>query len=80
MDLRITRRALMDKELKTELNYRKDFERCFEWIDLHLKENITVHEMANVMGYSLYHFCRIFYAYQGLTPMEYVLIEDCKQH
>lgn len=55
------------------MNYRNAFENCFEWIDSHLKENITVDEMAREMGYSVYHFCRIFYLYQGLTPMEYVL-------
>jgi AraC family transcriptional regulator len=55
------------------LNYRKEFERCFDWIDSHLKERITVTDLANEIGYTVYHFCRIFYVYQGMTPMEYVL-------
>jgi len=55
------------------MNYRKEFETCFEYVESHLKDGITTEELANVMGYSLYHFCRVFYAYQGMTPMEYVL-------
>lgn len=55
------------------MNYRKDFETCFEWIEKHLKDEVTVGSMAAEMGYSIYHFCRIFYLYQGKTPMEYVL-------
>lgn len=55
------------------MNYRKEFESCFEYIELHLKESITVANLASKMGYSVYHFCRIFYGYQGMTPMEYIL-------
>lgn len=55
------------------MNYREDFESCFTYIEAHIKEKITTDELASFMGYSLYHFCRIFYAYQGMTPMEYVL-------
>lgn len=55
------------------MNYRKEFESCFAYIEAHIKEEITTDELARVMGYSLYHFCRIFYAYQGMAPMEYVL-------
>lgn len=42
------------------------------YIEAHLKDQLTVIDIANEMGYSLYHFSRIFYAYQGMTPMEYV--------
>lgn len=59
-----------DKEQR--LNYRNEFEHCFSYIERHLKDNLTVSDLANEMGYSIYHFCRIFYAYQGMTPMEYV--------
>ena len=55
------------------MNYRRQFEKCFTYIEKNLNENITTTELANFMGYSVYHFCRIFYAYQGMTPMEYVL-------
>lgn len=54
------------------MNYRTEFEQCFSYIEAHLKADITVMDMADEMGYSVYHFCRIFYAYQGMTPMEYV--------
>lgn len=55
------------------MDYRKEFEACFEYVEAHLKDKISIEDMANYMGYSLYHFCRIFYAYQGMSPMEYVL-------
>ncbi|WP_167958048.1 AraC family transcriptional regulator [Anaerosporobacter faecicola] len=55
------------------MNYRKEFEICFAYVEQHLKEPFTVNDLAASMGYSLFHFCRIFYAYQGMTPKEYVL-------
>lgn len=54
------------------MNYRSEFEACFDFIEAHLKEQLTVKGIAKEMSYSIYHFCRIFYAYQGMTPMEYV--------
>lgn len=54
------------------MNYRNEFENCFSYIEENLKEKLTVTDIANSVGYSVYHFCRIFYAYQGMTPMEYV--------
>lgn len=54
------------------MNYRIGFEKCFTYIEVNLKEDLTVSKLANEMGYTVYHFCRIFYAYQGMTPMEYV--------
>jgi len=48
--------------LKT-MNYRKDFEKCFDYIDYNLKNDISIQGLADYLGYSIFHFCRIFHLY-----------------
>ncbi|MDU1412196.1 MAG: AraC family transcriptional regulator [Clostridium sp.] len=54
------------------MNYRKDIEKCIKFIEEHIKENITIEEVANQSGYSLYHFCRVFSLCMGVSVMEYI--------
>lgn len=54
------------------LNYSKDIEKCVEYIEAHIKENITVEEIAAEVGYSVYHFCRVFSLCKEMSVMEYV--------
>lgn len=54
------------------MNYRKDIEKCIEFIEEHIKEDITIEEVANESGYSLYHFCRVFSLCKGMSVMEYI--------
>lgn len=54
------------------MNYRKDIERCIKFIEEHIKENITIEEVANQSGYSIYHFCRVFSLCMGVSVMEYI--------
>ncbi|KGI39969.1 AraC family transcriptional regulator [Clostridium tetani] len=54
------------------MNYRKDIEKCIKFIEDHIKENITIKEIANESGYSLYHFCRVFSLCKGMSLMEYI--------
>lgn len=54
------------------LHYREDIERCTAYIHSHLDEELTAEQLAGKMGYSLYHFCRVFTACKGLPPMEYI--------
>lgn len=54
------------------MNYRKDIEKCIKFIEEHIKENITIEEVANQSGYSLYHFCRVFSLCMGVSIMEYI--------
>ncbi|AVP55214.1 AraC family transcriptional regulator [Clostridium tetani] len=49
------------------MNYRKDIEKCIKFIEDHIKENITIKEIANESGYSLYHFCRVFSLCKGMS-------------
>ncbi|ABX40554.1 transcriptional regulator, AraC family [Lachnoclostridium phytofermentans ISDg] len=54
------------------LNYREDIETCVEYIEEHIKENITMEEVASQIGYSLYHFSRVFSLCKGISVMEYI--------
>ncbi|WP_312368549.1 AraC family transcriptional regulator [Lachnoclostridium sp.] len=54
------------------MNYRKDIETCVRYIEEHIKENITLEEVASQIGYSLYHFSRVFSLSKGITVMEYI--------
>ncbi|MFF2912868.1 effector binding domain-containing protein [Paenibacillus sp. NPDC057934] len=54
------------------LNYSKDIERCIEYIEQNIKENLTAENIAAASGYSLYHFCRVFSLCKEMTVMEYV--------
>lgn len=54
------------------MNYSRDIERAIGFIERNIKENLTVENIAGHVGYSLYHFCRVFAISQGVTIMEYV--------
>ena len=54
------------------MNYRKDIEKCIDFIEDNIKENITIEEVASQSGYSLYHFCRVFSLCMGMSVMEYI--------
>lgn len=54
------------------MNYRKEIEKCIEFIEDHIKEDITIEEIANQSGYSLYHFSRVFSLCKGISVMEYM--------
>ncbi|BCN30628.1 helix-turn-helix domain-containing protein [Anaeromicropila herbilytica] len=45
---------------------------CFEYIEKHLKEDLTIENIANAMGYSTCHFARMFKDCMGISTMEYV--------
>ncbi|GMQ61927.1 helix-turn-helix transcriptional regulator [Vallitalea maricola] len=38
------------------MNYRKDIESCIQFIEDHIKGNITIEQVASQSGYSPYHF------------------------
>ncbi len=47
-------------------------EKSLQFIEDHIKENITLEEVADHAGYSLYHFCRVFSLCRGVSVMEYI--------
>lgn len=54
------------------LNYSREIERSIDYIEEHLRENLTAEEIAAQAGYSLYHFCRMFSRCREMPVMEYV--------
>ena len=54
------------------MNYRYDLEKTIAFIEDHISENLTLEKIASVIGYSPFHFSRIFYGAYQLTVMEYV--------
>ncbi len=54
------------------MNYRKDIENCIDYIEEHIKEPLTLKEITQEIGYSSYHFCRVFSFLKDMPLMEYV--------
>lgn len=47
-------------------------ERCIEYIERHIDEELTPEAIAAQEGYSLFHFARVFSLCSGMSLMEYV--------
>ncbi len=43
------------------------------YVEKHLRDDITIGDMANAANYSLYHFCRLFNRITRFTPYEYLV-------
>ncbi len=54
------------------MNYSKDMERCVDYIESNLQNEISTQMLADEIGYSVYHFCRVFSACKGMSPTEYI--------
>lgn len=54
------------------MNYRETMERIVCYIEHNLDTELSAPELSRMAGYSLFHFCRVFHAYQGVTVMVYV--------
>jgi len=54
------------------MNYRSDIERCLDFIEANIKEELDITQIAESMGYSLYHFSRVFSINTGVPIMEYI--------
>jgi AraC family transcriptional regulator len=49
-----------------QVNYSKDIEKCIKFIENNIKE------IADYVGYSVNHFCRVFVLCKGVSIMEYL--------
>jgi len=47
-------------------------ERCVDYIESNLQNEISTQMLADEIGYSVYHFCRVFSACKGMSPTEYI--------
>ncbi|MGE7859830.1 AraC family transcriptional regulator [Bacillus mobilis] len=54
------------------MNYNDEIKRSIEYIEMHIKKELTANEIAEYVGYSVFHFCRVFSLCQGTPLMDYV--------
>jgi AraC family transcriptional regulator len=54
------------------MGYHKCVQQIIEYIELHLADPLTLHDLAEMAGFSDYHFHRVFQSMVGDPVMEYV--------
>lgn len=54
------------------MTYNQVIKETINFIETNIKEKISIEKLANNVGYSVFHFCRIFTLYQGVSPMDYI--------
>jgi AraC family transcriptional regulator len=57
---------LVEREYKSRIN------KTFDYIEKNLESQFTLEEIADVAGFSKYHFNRIFYGCVGETPFQFI--------
>ena len=55
-----------------DIKYQDCIQRVLDYIEDNLQYNLTNTELANIAGYSEYHFLRIFRNIVHLTPADYI--------
>lgn len=61
---------------------KQQLRKVTDYIDVHLTQDISLDAIANYLGISRYHFCRLFKQSTGLSPHQYVIqqrVERAKQ-
>ncbi len=61
---------------------RSSQEQVLDFIEVHLEIDIRLEDLANIVGISTFHFCRLFKQTMQMTPHQYVIrrrIERAKQ-
>ena len=54
------------------MSYRQDMAQCAVYIQQHCREDLTARQLADLCGYSFYHFCHVFRACIGTSPGAYL--------
>jgi AraC family transcriptional regulator len=54
------------------MNYRACIQESLDYIEDHLKDDLTAETLARIAGFSPYHYYRVFQAYVGKPVMEYI--------
>lgn len=54
------------------MNYKTDMEKCLSYIEAHICEEISPRRLAELVGYSFYHFCHVFRTCHDMPVGEYV--------
>jgi AraC family transcriptional regulator len=62
----------VNNRLTTEIDYRQRINRAMNFMRDHVGTNLSIHEVALTANFSAFHFHRIFTAYTGETPGDYM--------
>ncbi len=54
------------------MDYIVQIQKTIDYIDEHITEKFTVEQLAQLAGFSTYHYYRVFFSFTGMTVMEYV--------
>ncbi|MGN0626367.1 MAG: helix-turn-helix transcriptional regulator [Oscillospiraceae bacterium] len=54
------------------MDYTESINQSIDYINAHLNEDLTAERIAASVGYSVFHFCRIFKEYSGKSLMRFV--------
>lgn len=54
------------------MDYTENIKKTKEYIEKSLSENLTAEKIAANVGYSVFHYCRVFKEYTGKSLMSYV--------
>lgn len=54
------------------MNYCRAIDDAIEFIEAHIKDELTAQQISEKAGYSVYHFCRVFALQKGVALMDYV--------
>ncbi len=52
---------------------REMIQKTLDYVDSNVKQDITADELAEIAGYSHFHFYRLFQSAVGIPVMQYVL-------
>lgn len=54
------------------MGYREDMARCREYISEHCSEDLSAAELADIFGYSFFHFCHVFKSCNEMAVGEFL--------
>ncbi len=66
------KRILENSTVKKKNNYYQCISHVCEYIDQHCTEELTLEKLANIAGYSPFHFARLFKEYRNDTIFNYI--------
>jgi AraC-like DNA-binding protein len=72
-------RLLLRQHKQMAVAAGQPLERVLTHIDAHLQAALTLEQLADVAGMSLFHFCRVFRDSFGVTPHQHILVQRMAQ-
>ncbi|MGI6108764.1 MAG: AraC family transcriptional regulator [Eubacteriaceae bacterium] len=64
--------------MQQHMQYQEAMQKCRDYITEHLDSRISAQDLADLCGYSLYHFCHVFRACFDMAPGEYIRKQKLK--